>query len=82
VLGDQLGRLGEVAGSEGVLDRLRDQTGFDVPGSRPPVKLRDEIAIVTGELELEDLLEEVVVAVPLSLRIQGKEEEICPFDLA
>jgi hypothetical protein len=46
------------------------------------MEIRLELGLGVSELELEQIAEEVVVAVPLALRVKGDDEQVRPLDLS
>src|SRR5205807_8734640 len=52
-----------------------------VPGSGPAVQDRHELGVVFGQLAPKQITEEMVVAIPNTLSVEGNEEEIGSFHL-
>ena len=78
--GDQLDRVAEVAGRDRVLDRLVDRVGLAIPSRRAAVKLDDEPRSRARQLMAQQLGEQMVVAVPLALGIEGNDERVLAFE--
>ena len=72
-LDQQLGDHLCVSGCGGVLDRLLDEPLRRTPSRRPPSQLAGGIA---PELELQNLAEQVVVAIPLAAGVERDQEHI------
>ena len=64
--GDQPADLGGVAGCAGVVDSVVRRSRMPVPGARPAVQDRSQLRLGRGQLVLQQLAEQVVVAVPLA----------------
>lgn len=54
-----------------------DQIAFGlVPGAGPKVKLGDDVGLLVEEVRLQDVAEEVVIAVPVATVVQRDEEQV------
>ena len=76
VLGDQVGRLLQVARADRVVHSVVHRALGQMPGRRPPVQLGDLRRRRQRQLVLEQLAEQVVVAIPLAAVVQRHEEEV------
>ena len=74
--GDQLGRLGERAGFERMVDRLVGRPVIAMPLVGPAVELRRTARLAVLELDLQQLREEVMEAVPLAPVVERDEEQV------
>jgi hypothetical protein len=81
VLGNQCLGCGQFAASNGVMDGVLDVAGLAEPSSRPLVQNRDDIPIAVGQLQSQELGEQVVIAVPAAIVIERDEELVAVFDL-
>ena len=79
--GDEVGRLVDVARADRVADGVVDRALGQVPGGRPPVQLGHVVRRREGQLVLQQLAEEVVVAVPLAAVVERHEEEVGALQL-
>jgi hypothetical protein len=73
---DQLAGLRDVAGEYGMVNGLLGKPCLAVPGARPPVQDRRQRRLGHPQLVLEQLAEQVVVAVPGTLIVQRDQEEV------
>ena len=67
---DQAGHLVVVASRLGMLDRGLRYSVRLVPRGRPDVKILDQVGLAPPEFGLQQLSEQVVIAVPLTVTIQ------------
>ena len=81
MLGDQVGGSVEVARGGAMVDRLVHGAGLQIPAGRAAMQLRQLARRAQGQLVLEELAEEVVVAIPLAAAVQGHQEEVRPLEL-
>ena len=81
VAGDQVGGPLVVAGGAGVVDGRLDVAGVLVEGGRPPVQQRDQVGLAPGQLQAQQLGEQVVVAVPVAVVVEGDQEQVGLFQL-
>ena len=81
VSGDQIDRGADIAGRRGMLDRLVHLTLVRVPGRRPLVERPNGLRMRLTELMPQQVAEEVVVAVPLPLGVEGDDEQVCALEV-
>ena len=75
-LPDQPGDPVGVPGGLGVVDRgFRQPVGL-APGSRPGVQLRDQVGLTPVQFRAQQLVEQVVVAVPPALAVKGDQQQV------
>ena len=77
----EVDRCIDIAGRVGVIGRLDDQAGLAAPAARTPVKRRNVVGLRPLELVPEELREELVVAVPVALRIERDEKQVRALEL-
>ena len=77
---DQGGRAREVAAGHRVPDRLGPVAVLLVPVAGPPVQLADALRLLVEEPGLQDVGEQVVVAVPLAAVVQRDQEQVVPVE--
>jgi hypothetical protein len=80
VQGDQLTRVAEVAGGRGVADCVVDVLLIPVPDRGTPMQLANETRRRTVQLVAQQFSKEMVVAVPLTARVEGDEEQVRALD--
>ena len=79
--GDQGRRLGERSGRAGVADGLVEVAGLLMPGGGPLVQGRHQPRLGGGELQAEQLGEQVVVAIPVAAVVERHQEQVGAFQL-
>lgn len=77
----ELDRGVDVAGRGRVFGRIDNQACVAIPGAGPSVQNRHHVSIGRGELVLQQLAEQLVVAVPLALRVERHEQRVRTFQL-
>ena len=65
-----------------MMNRLGCRAELAVPGARPPVQHLNMLGLGEPELVAQELAKEMVVAVPLALRVEGDKEEVRALELA
>jgi hypothetical protein len=65
-----------------MVDRLLDVAGLPVPCRGPPVERQEQRWLAVAKLHAQQLGEQVVVAVPLAVVIQRRQEQVAAFQLA
>ena len=75
MLGNQRPSLAELTGGAGVTDRLIDMTGRLMPARGPPMQQRHEPGLAETKLQLQQLGEQLEVAVPRSPVVQRHQEQ-------
>ncbi len=76
---DQVRRALEVPGGQRVADRLGRLAVALVPGARPPVQVGHVAGLLVREVRLQDVGEEVVVAIPLAVVVERDHEQVGPL---
>jgi hypothetical protein len=76
VVRDQLDGGVHVAGRGRVVGRVDDQTSVPIPGARAAVETGESVRRGRLELVLEELTEEVVIAVPLAPGVERDEQQV------
>ena len=76
---DEVGRPVEVPRSQCMPDRLLGQVVRLVPAAGPLVQLRSQVGLLGEQARPQHLGEQMVVAIPLPLVVQGDEEEVRPL---
>ena len=79
---DQRSRVSKVPGRAPVVDGLLDVAGLPVPGRGPPMQARHQPGLVVGQLQAQQLGEQLVVAVPLAMVVQRYQEQVGTLQLA
>ena len=77
-VGDQPGGPVGVPGGLGMIDRALGQPVGLIPCRRPDMQLGDQLGLASLELGLEQAAEQVVVAIPLLLLVQGDQQQVRP----
>ena len=75
-LEDELRHAVGVAWQPGVLDRILGQAVLLVPGRSPGMQLGNLVRGFQSELSLQVVAQEVVVAVPLPVTVEGKDQHV------
>jgi hypothetical protein len=78
---DQRRRLVELSGRAGVSDGRIQVAGLPMPGRGPPVQGRHQRRLAGGELQAEQLGEQVVVAIPLASVVERHQEQVGALQL-
>jgi hypothetical protein len=81
VVADQVGGLRELPRGGGVVDRRLHVTGVPVPCRRPAVERRDQLRLAAGQLQAQQLREQMVVAVPLAVVVERHQELVDALQL-
>src|SRR5262245_61892853 len=71
---DQLSCLFIIRRSKSMVNGVARETMLLIPGARAPVKFRSQIRLPEQQAMAQRFSEELVVAIPLSLSIQRREE--------
>ena len=74
--GDQTGHPVDVTGGLGVVDGQLGQPVALTPGGRPSMEPRDQLGLTQLQLGSEQLPEQLVVAVPLALAVQRRQQQV------
>ena len=77
---DQVRRPLEIFGHQRVADRLSCKALTLVPRAGPKVQNRDLIGTLLPQMYREYVTEERVIAVPLTLVVEGNDEEVAPLE--
>ena len=76
-----MGGTAELLGGHGVTDCADGQLVGGVPGTGPPVQLRHLVGVLGEQARAEHVGEQVVVAVPGALVVEGDDEQIAALEL-
>ena len=77
----QVGGTVEVLGGERVPDRVRDEAVSGVPVAGPLVQIRHLVGVLGEQACVQDVGEQVVVAVPGALGVERDEEEVAALEV-
>ena len=75
----EVGGPARVAAGQRVADRLRRVVVGLEPGAGPPVQLGDLVGLLVEQVGVQDVGEQVVVAVPLPPVVERDEEQVGPL---
>jgi len=77
----QVGGTAEILGGQGVTDCADGQVVGGVPGTGPPVQLRRLVGVLGEQARVKHVSEQVMVAVPGALVVEGNDEQIATLEL-
>ena len=81
VLGDQTGRRLDLAGLDRMADGLAHAPGGGEPGESVAVELPAPLDRAPPELGAQQVREQVVIAVPLAMIVQRRQEQVAALEL-
>src|SRR5918992_741184 len=76
---DQVRRSLEVLGGKRMADRIGRKTIVLVPFARAPMQGRYQIGPLRHQMRVENVCEEVMIAIPVALVVQRNDEEVAPL---